>query len=304
MLRDLLRDGHAPECHGKRGKHVPNPCHGLTFPCNLGKRASLISVYIASAHRFAAAPMRRVSEQFYDSDGSDSEGGDSAPSESSPEDKTKENELKVSIILPICPTGTVLMPHQRLQVESAKLKAEIRNLKSMGHAGQDRALSSASSSTLGVVTTNNENKLRHTEYRSLGKRFAILSELWVSPSILKLPRPTNLDTLDPWDPSRCANDQAWNNGIVTELYHFLPGSYHEFIGESATFSKQVRKIFLQTHLPPVPTSPSLVPERSWADTHLSYRQRSEECSKNLPHSFSPGRVLLYKLQPLHDPRVC
>ena len=128
------------------------------------------------------------------------------------------------------------MSSQRMQIETAKLKAENRALKSKDTSklvGQ--TISSASS----AAAVTNQDKVLHREYRGLGKRFAILSELWVRHSILRRPCPPDLEQLGPWNCERCANNATWDKGNVTELYFLLPEPYHNLIKHSALFLDMV-----------------------------------------------------------------
>ena len=124
-----------------------------------------------------------------------------------------------------------------MQIETAKLKAENRALKSKDTSKLvGRTISSASS----VAAVTDQDKVLHREYRGIGKRFAILSELWVRRSILRRPCPPDPEQLGPWNRKRCANDATWDNGNVTELYFLLPEPYHDLIEHSALFSDMVR----------------------------------------------------------------
>jgi len=104
------------------------------------------------------------------------------------------------------------------------------------------ASSTVSATTLSTVsaTSTNQDASLDGDYSGLGKRFAILSELWVRRSILGQPNPPHLQSLGPWHPGRCANNAAWDEGIVAELYFLLPGRYHELIECSPAFSAKVR----------------------------------------------------------------
>lgn len=137
------------------------------------------------------------------------------------------------------------MSLQRLQIEAAKLNAEIRALKSGSGIRQSHAISSASSTIsdsatpVSDATAPDHDNALHRDYRGLGKCFVILSELWVRRSLLRRPCPPDLQSVGPWHPARCTNDAAWDNGIIAEFYFLLPSSYHEFIENSALFSEEV-----------------------------------------------------------------
>lgn len=116
------------------------------------------------------------------------------------------------------------------------MRAENRVLKSSGAVKHNQASSAASSVS---VATPNEDGATLRDFRGAGKQYTILSDLWPQRSILRRPCPPNFDSFGPWDLRRCANDTAWDQGNVAELYHLLPERYHEFIEHSALFSDQV-----------------------------------------------------------------
>ena len=130
------------------------------------------------------------------------------------------------------------------------MRAELRELKS-------KPVPPISSTSSPSETTTSKKSSLHSEYRGLGKRFAVLSELWVRRSALRQPCPIDLQTLGPWHPSRCANDAAWDGGIVSELYYLLPSSHHELIEKSALFSEEVCIFFRQTFIRSKPHPSSL-----------------------------------------------
>ena len=132
-----------------------------------------------------------------------------------------------------------------MQVETAKLKAENRALKS----GQGRSPRPAAEVPI-------QDRTLHREYRGLGKRFAVLSDLWVRRSILRRPYPPLLRSLGPWNSGRCATDAAWDSGNVAELYTLLPEPYHDLIENSPLFSEMVSELF-SLGFTPVSTLPSL-----------------------------------------------
>lgn len=136
---------------------------------------------------------------------------------------------------PTCPGLTHL---QRLQIETARLKADISTLKTITSVNQGHVVTSASSALSDTTTPDQDKRLR-IEYRGLGRRFAILAELWVQRSHLGRPCTINIQSSGPWDLGRCANNTAWDEGIVAELYFFLPSRYHEFIENSELFSAEV-----------------------------------------------------------------
>lgn len=145
-----------------------------------------------------------------------------------------EDHLRVSadVLYPYPSTDTP----QELQREASKLRAENRALKSTRPAKESQASSTASSVSLAV---HEEDDATTRRYRSAGKRFVLLSDLWPKESVLRLPYPPRLKSLGPWHSGRCASDTAWNEGSVAELYELLPECYHELIEHSALFTEQV-----------------------------------------------------------------
>ena len=101
-------------------------------------------------------------------------------------------------------------------------------------------------------TSVTEKDPSHREYSNLGKKFAALSELWVKSTALGRPLPERFRSSGPWDLERLTSNVAWEEGIVTELYFFLPASYHDLIEGSPAFKKVVRPIF------PLPFIPGLM----------------------------------------------
>ena len=170
--------------------------------------------------------MQPISNQFYDSD----EGGTG----SSSEDNTVTDELGVYSLSPAtCVPYEVLTPVQRLQLENAKLSAEVRTLKGT-------AVGSISSTTSTAVAGKDPS---HSEYRNLGKKFATVSELWVKSTALGHPFPERFRSSGPWNPERFTSNVACEEGIVAELYFFLPASYHDLIGGSTVFKQAVCCLF-------------------------------------------------------------
>ena len=125
------------------------------------------------------------------------------------------------------PYPPILTPFpQELQHETSKLRAENRSLKSTRPVMDGQARGTASSVSLAKPK---EDDTTCHGYRSAGKQFALLCDLWPKESILRLPYPPRLKSLGLWHSGRCANDTTWNEGNVAELYELLPERYHELI---------------------------------------------------------------------------
>ena len=131
-----------------------------------------------------------------------------------------------------CLMYQVLTLSQRLQIANARLNAELRTLRGTGAA-------SAASSTTSTKAAATEETLLHRSYRNHGKRFAAPSELWINGSILRRPYPERFRSLGLWHPERWANDTAWEEGTVAELYSILPESCHDLAENSPLFAKMV-----------------------------------------------------------------
>ena len=167
-----------------------------------------------------------LSEQHYNDDSSSEE--PDAP-------RSLEDHLRVSTDV-LYPYPNADAP-QELQREASKLRAENRALKSTRPAKESQACSTASSVSL---ASHQEDDATIHGYRSAGKRFVLLSDLWPKESVLSLPYPPRLKSLGPWHSGRSASDAAWNEGNVAELYELLPERYHELIEHSALFADEVR----------------------------------------------------------------
>jgi hypothetical protein len=199
--------------------------------------------------------MRLISKQFYDDDdeggddSSDDDGSDDEDPDPPSENETREAECKVSVTpRSLHKQYLTHTPSQRLQIETTKLKAENKALKSKSNIRQGHTAISSASSAVSDAATNPEEKARLAEFRGLGKRVAILSEIWLRRSLLRQPCPTDLQSLGPWHLGRCENAAAWDDGIVAELYHFLPSPFHEALENSALFSEQVCQLFSEHYL--------------------------------------------------------
>ena len=102
------------------------------------------------------------------------------------------------------------------------------------------ATSSAITSSVSVsLATPKEEKETINTFRAAGKWFAVLSELWPQPLILKQPYPVGLPSSAPWHPEQCENDAAWKVGNVAEVYHIVPKALHVDVEGSVFFSKEV-----------------------------------------------------------------
>jgi len=184
--------------------------------------------------------MPRVSEQFYDSD--EGEGEDEDETGSSPSEDDEDEEIADEIGVCKFPPHSRRIPRyshfpQRLQIANAQLSAEVRTLKA---TGTSKNAKDGGDTFLAIPIVEADRKVLQRGYSNHGKCFAALSELWVRASALRKPYPQRLRDLGPWHPDRCTDNATWEEGIVAELYFFLPDSCHQLIKHSAVFSKLVR----------------------------------------------------------------
>ena len=116
------------------------------------------------------------------------------------------------------------------------MSAEVRVLKA---TGSSKSANGSGDALSAIPAAEADRKIIRRGYRNHGKRFSALSELWVKKSALGKPYPERLRLLGPWHPERIANNAAWEEGIVAELYFYLPTSCHEQIEHSTVFSTLV-----------------------------------------------------------------
>lgn len=120
------------------------------------------------------------------------------------------------------------------------MRAENRDLKSKGKTSQGQTGGTASNVSLAAPK---EDEKTVADWFAAGKQFALLADPWPQRSILTRPCPPRLKALTPWDFNRCANDTAWDQGNVAELYQLLPKRYHDLIEHSALFAPNVSDIY-------------------------------------------------------------
>ena len=69
--------------------------------------------------------------------------------------------------------------------------------------------------------------------------FCIINKIWVHPSHLYQPYPNHLHDIGPQHPGCYSNSQAKYDGVVAELYNFVPPHFHIYLEGSKSFSEKV-----------------------------------------------------------------
>ena len=124
---------------------------------------------------------------------------------------------------------------QRLDLENAELRLQLRKLSSGTPSSATPPASVAS-----VARPPNPLEDHAKEFKELGRAFCALNEVWVQPSHLSQPYPESLREIGPWHPERYRNDQTKREGVVAELYDFVPAKFHKYLEGSPFFAGKVR----------------------------------------------------------------
>ena len=147
----------------------------------------------------------------------------------------------------VCP-GLTRLNSQELQIENAELRKQVRQSTSS-------AVTSASSSAAASATPDPLGQ--HSEdFDKLGRHFCAFNEIWVRPHHLRQPYPESLRELGPRHPARYTNDQTKQDGVIAELYNFVPPDFHEYLQSSPFFAKKVSVITLPSTTPMLISSSS------------------------------------------------
>lgn len=130
---------------------------------------------------------------------------------------------------------------QKLQIENSEFRQQLRQFTSG---------SSSSASSTGVAPTPSNPLEQHAkDFDNLGRLFCVLNEIWVHSSHLRKPYPEDLREIGPRHPARYSNDQAKHDGVIAELYDFVPPRFHKYLEGSIFFANKVRvALILQTVL--------------------------------------------------------
>jgi len=83
-------------------------------------------------------------------------------------------------------------------------------VKNSKHTGQKSLKTTTNTSALGP---------RAKEISTLAKKYGVMVQPWLDKSLLSSPRPSDMSGMDP---SRYQNDSTKHNGLIAELYEFLP----------------------------------------------------------------------------------
>ena len=77
------------------------------------------------------------------------------------------------------------------------------------------------------------------EFTQLGRLFCALNEFWVRRNHLRKKYPEDLRELGPHHLGRYRNDRSKRDGVVAELYDFVPLRFHEHLEGSHLFADKV-----------------------------------------------------------------
>ena len=77
------------------------------------------------------------------------------------------------------------------------------------------------------------------DFDRLGRAFCTLDKLWINLSYLGQPYPEALCDIGPWHSTRYRNDQTKREGIIAELYDFIPSHFHKHLEKSPFFATKV-----------------------------------------------------------------
>ena len=133
-------------------------------------------------------------------------------------------------------TSLMLCAAQKLQLENAEYRSQLRKFTS-GSGSISRTSSPASA-------TNPPNPLedRADDFNKLGCAFCVLNELWIHSSHLNQPYPENLRDTGPWHLERYRDEKTKHEGIIAEVYDFVPTHFHKYLEGSPFFANKVRTI--------------------------------------------------------------
>ena len=76
-------------------------------------------------------------------------------------------------------------------------------------------------------------------FLELRKKFCILAELWVDESALGWPYPTTMEHISPWSPDHYDGTTSKQDGVMAEIYAYVPEEFHKLIHISPQFSSTV-----------------------------------------------------------------
>lgn len=145
-------------------------------------------------------------------------------------------------------TPLIYRASQKLEIENADLRSQLRQLSS----GTASSTSSSNSAARSPASTTNPSASAASpphpledhakDFDQLGRSFCTLNELWVHPSHLGQPYPENLREIGPWNSARYHDNQTKHDGLIAELYDFLPLQFHKHLEGSPFFANKVRVV--------------------------------------------------------------
>ena len=124
---------------------------------------------------------------------------------------------------------------QDLQLQNSDLRKQMRESPSV--------VSSSASSAPASATTHPLVEFKK-DFDTLGRQFCTFHEIWVRPPHLRKPYPEGLRQTGPLDPSHYRNDQSKQDGVIAELYDFVPSRFHAHLERSPYFAKTVSAILV------------------------------------------------------------
>ena len=160
-----------------------------------------------------------------------------ASDESTEEADTPYNPKELAALVKVTPHTTTCTHFltwftlQKLQIENSGFRQQLRQFTSGSISGVSSPGSDATPST--------PLEKHGDEIDQLGRFFCILNEIWVRPSHLRQPYPEHLRNVGPRHPGHYGNDRAKHDGVVAELYDFIPPHFHVFLEGSKSFSDKV-----------------------------------------------------------------
>lgn len=126
-----------------------------------------------------------------------------------------------------------LIALQKLQIENADFRAQLRKLTS-------GASSSAGTNPPSASISSNPLEQHADEFDQFGRSFTVLYEIWPRPAHLSQPFPDNLREIGPWHARRYTNEQTKREAIIAEVYNFVPPHFHKLLEGSPFFANKVR----------------------------------------------------------------
>ena len=96
------------------------------------------------------------------------------------------------------------------------------------------------------------------DFDQLGQGFCVISEVWVPPTVLNQPYPERLRDIGPYHDTRHNDERSKREGVVAELYDFIPAKYHKHLEGLPFFADEVHTLPLSQTTPILTLFSSLV----------------------------------------------